>query len=250
MSFLFMMMSFSFSFYIMTIIHNRFPIFAFMLCILSIVTISRAQERPSLLIGLTGGYERVGYNTDLFPALNIEPSTYIAQNAKGKGYYYGVSLEHSFLLNERLYYLFEFGYNSMPATFEGYLTNGDTAVSLRTVLSYYTINWGVKYDFSSDSIPRGFGIQACLSIGSRNEANYWKSVTVNSSTATNVSSDPMATALRIAIRSELTYDLPLTNYWIVTPSVGYDFPLTKVDPNNNWRANALYGGAAVRYVVW
>ncbi|HEX5315617.1 MAG TPA: hypothetical protein VFX22_03115, partial [Candidatus Kapabacteria bacterium] len=113
-----------------------------------------------------------------------------------------------------------------------------------------TMNIGYKYNLRSDSIPNGLGIQLCMSIGVKYESDFWKSVSSNSDMAISASSITTAQTLRLALRLEPTYDVPLNHAWVLTPFVGYEFPLTQVDPTEIWTASALYGGLALRYTIW
>jgi len=229
---------------------------------------ARAQRYVKWLVGPEGGYNFVIYRSDAFPILNELPHSFLAQNGTGNGYFWGLSGEYPLDTNMRHFLILEAGFDSKPGTFSNLSPssgstivvehngqNSDTmvivtSVSLWTKLSYYYVNLGYKYNLRADSIPNGLGIQLCLSIGFKNEADFWKSVSVTPQTSTNASSITTAQSLRLALRPELTYDLPLTHAWVLTPFAGYEFPLTKVDPSENWWASALYGGLALRYAIW
>ena len=220
---------------------------------------AHAQRHVEFLIGPEGGYNFVMFRSDAFPALNSEPSGFLVQNGTGRGYFAGLSAEDPLSTNMHHFFIIEAGYDSKPGTFSmesGQATFNTQSgvmtieVSLWTKLSYYYVNLGYKYNLCADSIPNGLGIQLCLSIGIKNEADFWKSVSIPPQTAISVSSITTADALRLALRPELTYDLPFTDKWMLTPFAGYELPLTKVDPTENWTASALDGGVALRYALW
>ena len=215
------------------------------------------------------GYNFVMYRTDAFPVIDESPfqvphqpqSNFLVQNGTGRGYFVGISDEDPLSKTMHHFLIFEAGFDAKPATFSmassgsGPITYTDTTimitgVKLWTTLSYIYVNLGYRYNFCSDSIPNGLGIQLCLSIGVKWEADFLKSVSDEDQAITNASAISTANALRLALRPELTYDLPFTDSWVLTPFAGYELPLTKVDPTENWWASALYGGLTLRYAIW
>ena len=230
-----------------------FPLVASLLLAFLSATNARAQDsarHPSFLIGAIGGYELVAYNTNAFPVLNSRPWWIMADNGQGSGFYAGLSAEHNLIIPKNLYYLVEFEFDSKPANFS--FVNrapGDTEVALWTELSYYNVNLGLKYS-AADSLPHGLGIELCVSIGILNTADLWNSISTSSGVTETEERIVDAQRLRFALRPELTYDFPLDENWVVTASLGDDVPLSQVDPALNWRASALFAGAAVRYAVW
>jgi len=217
-----------------------------------------AQRHVTFMIGPDAGYNFVMYRSDAFPTLHSEPTAFIVQSGTGRGYFAGLSAEDPLSANMHHFLIFEVGYDTKPATFTS-ISGGppDTmlaisSTTLSTELSYIEVNVGYKYNLRADSIPNGLGIQLCLSIGIKYEANFvWDySPRPPNYPVGDAATIATADALRLALRPELTYDLPLTETWILTPFAGYEFPLTKVDPTENWWASALYGGLALRYAIW
>ncbi|MFI5201497.1 MAG: hypothetical protein ACHQNE_03840 [Candidatus Kapaibacterium sp.] len=225
--------------------------------VLLVTAPASAQRHVAFLVGPESGYNYITYRSDAFPVLGSEPKYYLVQNGIGHGYFWGLSGEDPLDTNMHHFFILEAGYDSKPGTFTT-LSGGppDTATSITgvklwTTLSYIYVNLGYKYNFCSDSIPNGLGIQLCLSIGVKWGADFLKSVSDNQGqSVTNASAITTADALRLALRPELTYDLPFTDSWVLTPFAGYELPLTKVDDTENWWVSALYGGLALRYAIW
>ena len=117
-----------------------------------------------------------------------------------------------------------------------------------------------KYNFTPGPSPVGPGLQVGPSIGIKMTSTLNKTVNVSASSGnaaspiasasvTSPSDVPNASGIRIALRAAFTYDLPFTQEWIATPTVGYDLPFTKVNTDYNWKASGLFAGVAFRYFV-
>ncbi|HEY3876502.1 MAG TPA: hypothetical protein VGM92_13585 [Candidatus Kapabacteria bacterium] len=244
--------------------------------------IIKPEVQTGFLVGPVGGINLVAYNTDQFPILNIEPTCFLAQNGSDVAAWGGVSFEfpmgnpnelQNFIVGEVLYdsksSKFSNALNnsaaSIPTKLNGYTyANSSVSTTLSAQLSYVEVNLAYKYNFTPGPSPVGPGLQVGPVVGIKTTASYTRTVNVISvsadasqasqnipadQTASNSSSDPTATSLRIALRAAATYDLSFSNDWIATPIVGYDFPITKVDPGNSWRASALFAGIAFRYFI-
>ncbi len=217
------------------------------------------SSRIKFLIGPIGGYNLVTYHSDEFGILAVAPTWFTAQNGSGKDLSFGISGEiplssdmHDFFVVEALYDSKSGNFNTMMGQKPDTPSVNITSTNLATSLKYILINFGFKYDFKSYTNPSGLGVQLCLSVGIKNWSTFTKSSTATSSDGTqstevDISSIEDATGLRIALRPELTYDIPLSGLWILTPSLGYDAPLTKVDQDFNWSASSAYGAIALRY---
>jgi hypothetical protein len=223
-----------------------------------LISCVRAQS-PGILIGPVGGINLVSYNTSEFGVLPSDPTSWAVQNGSGVDGFYGLSClfpvsewtNQNFIVLEGLY-------DSKSATFS---TIGYFPGTVSAQLDYYLVNVGFKHNFIESPVPKGFGLQVCASIGFKHWANFKK--TFNASTvgdtvenpfgeSTDISSATDAAALRIAIRAEATCDIPLySNPGIVlTPAIGYDAPLTQVDPDNNWTASSLYFSLSLRFLLF
>ncbi|HET6400214.1 MAG TPA: hypothetical protein VFH95_02350 [Candidatus Kapabacteria bacterium] len=138
---------------------------------------------------------------------------------------------------------------------------GDSAMWLSTSLTYALLNVGFKYNMVSDGLPSMFGIKVCASFGwavadefltrkdsiVANQGYPGYSVVKSQTIASEING---LNELRIAIRAELTYDIPLGTQWILTPFVGFDTPLTKVDnTDRNWTTRSVYGAVALCYRI-
>ncbi|HZK75513.1 MAG TPA: hypothetical protein VFD13_01280 [Candidatus Kapabacteria bacterium] len=219
------------------------------------------MSQPKFLICAVGGYNLVTYTTDAFPTLNSEPQFYLVQNGSGKGSFFGVRGELSLGGNLQDFLLAEVSYDMVSADFTNLTiraAGNDTGFYLSGSLSYFLINVGLKHNFWSGPTPNGLGLQLCGSFGLIGNDDFGHTELVYTSPSSNVLSHkvgpdpiPIASAaelIRIALRAEITYDIPLLSDWLLTPSIGYDAPLTKVDPSLNWRAGGLYFGLAVEYM--
>lgn len=223
------------------------------------------------LIGPEAGYNWVNYQTNPIPILNSEPAAFLVQNGSGHNIFWGASSELPLVRDMRHFLVVEVGYESMSGTFSTansepfsrqevlYNLNGTydtvnvtyTAAGLKAELSYLFLNIGYKYNFRSDTVPNGFGIQFLFEVGLKMAAVFSRSVSSslrsNDVAATAITD---AQALRLALRPELTYDWPLNDHWILTPFAGFDYPLTKVDAPENWTATSIFAGVSLRDAIW
>jgi hypothetical protein len=217
---------------------------------------------PRWLIGALGGYNLIAYNTDEFSIPGTEPGFRNAQNASGHDWLSGGALEIPLDRSMENFIVFEVSYDGKDADFglDSWLPassgNFDTAYALSGQLTYYVFNIGYKFNFFSGSVPTGIGVQLCASVGYIFQKNFNRTMyiytTNNLDVPINKVSElypiPSVASFRLALRPELTYDIPIRSQWLLTPSIGYDAPITKVDPSLNWTANSLYFGLAVQYM--
>ncbi len=236
------------------------------------------QVQVGFLAGPIGGINLVAYNSAQFPILNSEPSCFLAQNGSDVAAWGGLSLEfplgnanalQNFIVGEVLYDSKSSKFTNLNASAANTPTKENGVVynqsgvttALTANVAYLEVNLAYKYNFTPGPSPVGPGIQIGPTIGIKMNATFNKTVTVTATngnpanpgpaTQTVTSSTAVATAqsLRIALRGAATYDISFSNDWIATPIVGYDFPLTKVDAPENWRASSLFGGIAIRYFI-
>jgi hypothetical protein len=234
--------------------------------------------QTGFLIGPIGGINLVAYSTDPFPVLNSEKSCFTALNGSDIAPWGGLTFEYplgnanelqNFIIVEALYDSKSSKFTSQsgssqttPTKKNGIEADGSVTTALDAQLNYLLINLAYKYNFTPGPSPVGPGIQVGPSIGIRMTSTLNKTVTVTASsgnqppadksataTVTSPSAVPNASGLRIALRAGVTYDIPFTQEWIATPTVGYDFPITKVNADYNWRASAVFAGIAFRYFV-
>jgi hypothetical protein len=231
------------------------------------------------LVGPVGGINLVAYSTGTVSLLNSEPTCFTAQNGSGIAPWGGISLEYplgnpnelqNFIIGEVLYdskssdFTVQNGgaVGGIPTKQNGFTATGAVQTALSATLNYVLINLMYKYNFTPAPSPVGPGFQVGPSVGILLSSKLNQTATVTavnpagpqgetqSATLTNAGTDTSAQTIRIALRAQATYDLPLTEDWIMTPTVGYDFPITKVDNSyRNWRASALFGGIAFRYFI-
>ena len=231
------------------------------------------SEGNGWLIGPVGGINLVSYKTNSFAILNSEPTCFTAQNGSDVAPFFGLTAEfplsatmQNFIIVEALYdsksSKFTATNNSrvdIPTKLNGNVQLGNITTSQTASLAYLLVNAGYKYNFTEGPSPVGPGIQLCISVGLKLTSNLNKTVTVSaadsgtnlqSSTQTNSVAVNGAQSIRIGLRGQFTYDIPLSPAWIATPTVGYDFPFTKVDNSDkSWTASSAYAGIAIRYFI-
>ena len=231
------------------------------------------SEGTGWLIGPVGGINLVSYKTNSFAILNSEPTCFTAQNGSDVAPFFGLTAEFPLSASMQNFIIVEALYDSksskftttnssrtdIPTKINGNVQNGNITTSETASLAYLLVNGGYKYNFTEGPSPVGPGIQLCVSVGLKLTSNLNKTVTVSaadpksglqSSTQTNAIAAPGAQTIRIGVRGQFTYDIPLSPSWIATPTVGYDFPFTKVDDQpDSWTASAAYAGIAIRYFL-
>jgi hypothetical protein len=245
------------------------------------------ETTGGFLIGPVGGVNLVSYKTNKFAILSSEPDCFTAENGSDVCFHVGLTAEfplgetmQNFIVGEVLYDCksskFTTANNTrtaIPTKLNGVVVDGSVTTNETATLNYLLANVGYKYNFTTGPSPVGPGVQLCISVGIPISAALNKTVTVTASsgsqppndvnTKTSTSEVPVAqdatgsspavaTSLRIAARAQFTYDIPLTDNgsWTATPTVGYDFPFTKVDDSNrSWSASSAYGAVALRYFI-
>ena len=256
---------------------------AFAVLALSTALDSRAQillptQSTGFLLGPVAGLNLVAYNSNAFPIINSEKDCFTAQNGSGLAPWGGFTLEfplgdanalQNFIVGEVLYDSKSSKFSAQngskintPTKMNGFEANGSVETSLDAQLSYLLLNVAYKYNFTPAPTPIGPGLQVGPSVGIKMGAKLNKTVTVTAisptatadgQTASAVVSAPTdvtdAQSLRIALRAQFTYDIPFTPTWVATPTIGYDFPVTKVDNSRGWTAQSVFGGIAFRYFL-
>jgi hypothetical protein len=238
------------------------------------------QVQTGFLIGPIGGINLVAYNTGTFPILNSEPTCFQAQNGSDIAPWGGLSLElplgnaqelQNFIVAEVIYDSKSSKFTSLsgaavstPTKLNGFVgDNSSVNTSIAARLSYLVVNLAYKYNFTPGPTPVGPGLQVGPSVGIKMGATFDKTVTVTAISPTATANNDMATAtvtsstavdgasgIRLALRAQATYDIPFTQEWIATPTVGYDFPITKVDnTSRDWHASSVFGGITFRYYI-
>lgn len=231
------------------------------------------SEGTGFLIGPVGGINLVSYKTAEFPILNSEPTCFTAQNGSDIAPFFGLTAEIPLSVSMQSFIIIEALYDSksskftatnatrsnIPTKVNGNVQNGTITTSETASLTYLQINGGYKYNFTEGPSPVGPGLQLCVSVGLKLTSTLNKTVTVSAAdpnggiqqnTQTNSLAAPGAQGIRVGLRGQFTYDIPLSPAWIATPTVGYDFPFTKVDnTSSNWSASSAYAGVAIRYFI-
>lgn len=237
------------------------------------------EEEIGWLIGPVGGLNIVAYNSNEFPILNSEPTCFTAQNGSGAAPWGGITAEFPLNITNTQFIVAEVLYDSKsgkftalngseatrPTKYNGVIQDGSVNTSLTADLAYAVANIMFKYNFTEGPAPVGPGIQVGPSVGFKMTSKLNKTVTVTSAATTQtpggLQSGPAsqtvttptdvenAQSIRIAIRAQGTYDVAFSQSWIATPTIGYDFPVTKVDNDRGWSAQSLFAGVAFRYFI-
>jgi hypothetical protein len=231
------------------------------------------SEGLGWLIGPIGGINLVSYKTNSFAILNSEPTCFTAQNGSDVAPFFGLSAEIPLNVSMQEFIVLQALYDSksskftttndsrvgIPTKLNGNVQLGNINTSETASLSYLLIDAGFKYNFTEGPSPVGPGVQLCINFGLKMASNLNKTVTVSaaapttglqSSTETNSIAAPGAQAIRIGLRGQFNYDIPLSPAWIATPMVGYDFPFTKVDNQpDSWSASSAYAGIELHYFI-
>lgn len=256
---------------------------AFVVLGLSTALESQAQillptQSTGFLLGPVAGMNIVAYNSNSFPIINSEKECFTAKNGSGVAPWGGFTVEfplgdvnalQNFVVGEVIYdsksskFTAENGSKSQtPTKLNGFEAMGSVTTSLDATLSYLLLNVAYKYNFTPGPVPIGPGLQVGPSVGIKMAAKLNKTVTVEAISPTATANDQTSQAtvsaptevddaqsLRIALRAQFTYDLPFTPTWVATPTVGYDFPVTKVDNTRSWTAQSVFAGVVLRYFL-
>lgn len=234
----------------------------------------RPESETGFLVGPIGGMNLVAYSTSSFAMIQEEPDCFKAQNGSGIAPFAGITAEFPLSPAMQNFIVGEIIFDSRQGKFtaenaasarreiitkkNGVEAPGSVVTSASADLSYLLLNLAYKYNFVEGPSPVGPGFQIGPSVGMKLSSNITKDVTVSASSgdpnapqktdATSVTDEVTdAEGIRIAVRAMATYDIPVSGLWVATPTVGYDFPITKVDQSRDWRAQGLFGGIAFRY---
>lgn len=246
-------------------------------CVLFSASASFCQFEPGVLqpesgsgflIGPIGGINLVTYSTEKFSILQSEPACFQAQNGSGIAPFFGVTAALPLGVNMKNFIIIEAIYDSksskftsengnrtdVPTKLNGQVGNGNISTTLKADLSYLILNGGYKYNFTEASSPVGPSVMLAVSVGIKLSSTLDKTIVVSavngSSTVTDAQPVDGAQGIRIALRPMFAYDIPLSPTWIASPTVGYDFPVTKVDnTDRKWGASAAWAGVALRYFI-
>jgi hypothetical protein len=227
------------------------------------------EEGGGILVGPVGGINLVSYSTASFAILETEPDCFQAQNGSDVAPFAGLSVEiplgqgmQNFIIAEAIYDSKSSKFTSVnenrtdvQTKLDGEVGPGNVTTSLTADVAYLLLNAGYKYNFVEGPAPVGPGVQLVASVGLKmtnklNETVTVSAVKVGSATVTNSATNEDAEAMRIGLRAQFTYDIPLSQTWIATPTAGYDLALSKVDDSiRDWKASSAFGGVALRYLI-
>jgi len=235
---------------------------AFCLLFTSSITLAQTSQ-PMVLFGVEGGINFVAYQSAYFTPPTADPNEFSTLGSgSGLDQFVGISSEISLSSANQNFMLFEAIFDSKSGNFGTANSGNATSVfdaKLSASLTYLVFDLGFKHNFISGPIPSGLGVQLCASFGMLLTSKFNESMTTLTTTNSGVAQSGTKASIvpingirsyRIALRPELCDDIPFASKWILTPSVGYDAPLTQVDnTNRNWTARSVYAALALRYVI-
>jgi hypothetical protein len=221
-----------------------------------------------------GGINLVSYKTASFAMLQSEPTCFTAQNGSDVAPFFGLTAAIPLSATMQSFIIFQALYDSksskftptnntrqdIPTKINGNVQNGNITATETASLTYLLMNAGYKYNFTEGPSPVGPALQLCISVGLKLTSNLNKTVAISAAAATggglqqSTQTTSQAVAgvqgIRIGLRPQFMYDIPLSPSWIASPLVGYDFPLTKVDNTARaWSASSVYAGIALQYFI-
>ncbi len=222
--------------------------------------------------GVIGGINYNQYQTASFNYPGIDPVVIPESGESGKAMLLGISCEIQLGRNNLGFLVEEVLYDSKNASFSpGSAKNisldnfsfpgqrGDISTSLNASLSYLIVATGYKYNFIRSSSPYGPGIQLTIYAGINlsgdlNQDIYsetypdskgyrnWQEVTFPGAFNPNL--------IRLGMRGQISYDIPVSGNMLVTPLIGYDLPFTKVDNSDkSWSASSIFAGIAAHFGI-
>jgi len=236
------------------------------------------SEGTGWLIGPVGGINLVSYKTNTFAILSSEPSCFTAQNGSDIAPFFGITAELPTSASMQGFIIIDLLYDSksskfsttsdsrtdIPTKINGNVEPGNITTSETASLAYVSANVGYKYNFTEGPSPVGPGVQLTAGFGVPITSTLNKTVTVSAASPNGGTQQSLQTnavpvkdaatgvspGIRIALRGQFTYDIPLSPAWIATPTVGYDLPVTKVDNSDkSWTASSAFAGVALRYFI-
>jgi len=233
------------------------------------------SEGTGFLIGPIGGINLVSYKTASFAMLQSEPTCFTAENGSDVAPFFGLTAAlplsaamQNFIIIEALYDSKSSKFTptnntrkDIPTKINGHFAPGNITATETATLTYLLLNLGFKYNFTEGPSPVGPSLQLCVSVGLKLTSNLNKTVEISAadstgqkplqqSTQTTSQAVDGAQGIRISLRPEFMYDIPLSPSWIASPLVGYDFPLTKVDNTpRDWSASSVFAGIALHYFI-
>lgn len=254
--------------------HCLLPTTALLLGLLAIsLQPLRAQDtsaRPRFLIGAIAGYNGVAYNSSAFGAPGTVPGFENFENGSAGTQFIGMSALFPLLAGNQLFLVTELAFDDNSASFSSmsgtsFKTGTFSYDAIFTDLDYALLNIGVKFNLfrvigSDSTLPTGLGLQTCASLGKTTASTFSSTIYKTWDTSGRILANAPETTLtqidgiqafRFAIRLEVTWDLPVFSRWIITPYVGADVPLTRVDnTTRNWYDRTAYFALALRYCVY
>lgn len=194
-------------------------------------TVLLPSNRPGFLMGVKCGVNFVRYSTESFTS-----SGTMYKNGSGIAPLLGITVEFPLTEYNTHFILMEALYDSKS----GHFTSENSSNTLSATATYLNMCIGYKHNLFVKDVPFGPGLSILLGFGLPLAEDQPADL-----------SQAKRSPVRLNVCGEFTYDIPLIINWykaiIVTPLIGYDFPVTLVDNSaRNWRASSIYGGISVR----
>ena len=244
--------------------------------------------KTPIYIGPTVGLNRALHSVDLSPAAKLPGGTAAGcepfTNGAAMGFWVGGTFEYQLgdAVNAKSSIIGRLLYQTMPASMEVF--NSDNYPSIvtdangtsREVFSYTRFNNDVVYSLVSLDVQyklnlfeSTFGItigptfdlgltrtqDITMNLVEPLEAQFKPDPTLgllyenNNRTIVLERGDvPLSSALRVGVKAGVQYEILMNGYYIV-PSFNYNFGVTNLTSENDWRVSALQFGVDVRFAL-
>lgn len=242
-----------------------------------------ADEPPRIYIGPIGGFNQ-NYHTGGFASFNNQGNCPVFGTGDATGYYAGLSMEYLIggPKDSRSSIIARLAYDVRPAQFyqggdvlpSRVLLNEtkDTIIDSKTEhvaeIKFSMINLDILYKYMigptrlavtagpsigyvlKGSIDQRFNLLEPLDVQFIRDTNNTQFTYENFDRTIVVKSGDIEelSSIRLGIKLGLQYEFSVRKFMVV-PAVWYDFALTKVTPQENWRVNALQAGVDIRYAL-
>ena len=174
---------------------------------------SSPSEPLGFLLGVKCGVNFVRYNTESF---TLSGTTY--KNGSGIAPLLGITVEFPLTEYNTHFILMEALFDSKS----GHFTSENSPNTLSATATYLKMCVGYKHNLFVKDVPSGPGLSILLGFGLPLAEDQPADI-----------SQAKRSSVRLNVCGEVTYDIPLIINWdkaiIVTPLIGYAFPVTLVD---------------------
>lgn len=245
-------------------------------------------ETPPIYLGPTFGLNRAMHSVDLAPAAKLPGGTAAGcepfTNGAAMGFWVGLTYEHLLggAKDSKSSIIARLLYQTMPASMEVFnsdsypsiVTNADGSTSEVTSFTrfnnevvYSLVSLDIQYKLNLFESTFGVIIGPTLDLG----LTRTQDVTMNLVEPLNGQFKrdpslgleyenfdrtivlergeiPLSSAIRFGIKAGVQYEINMEGYYIV-PNFNYNFGVTNLTPENDWRVSALQFGVDVRFTI-